>query len=70
MAKIIERGESHRIPTYQITCSDCKSLIEYNLKDVRTNKRGLRNVGPYVECPVCTRYMDWDIIEKYGRIVG
>lgn len=36
----------------KITCSDCKSILEYEESDVRRDIDG----DTYIECPLCGRW--------------
>ena len=50
MAKIIKRKDAHRSPAKH-TCVKCKSLVEYNVSDVR--QRDVLWPSGWVSCPNC-----------------
>ena len=58
--RIIKQGNLPEKPedkARQVTCFICKSVIEYNLSDVRTVSRGSDVV---IDCPLCHQPMDLD----------
>jgi Zn finger protein HypA/HybF involved in hydrogenase expression len=39
----------------QITCSNCKSILEYEIEDVRPKQTHMNEFADYITCPVCKR---------------
>lgn len=52
--KIIKRGTLPEERVYRVTCSNCKSELEYTKEDVKLDFRE----GDYIVCPVCEKFID------------
>lgn len=66
MAKILHRGTPKQEDRYLYTCEDCQSVIEFTLADLRSVDP---REGPFVECPVCHYYIDWQVVKAHGTRV-
>lgn len=52
--KIIKEGIASVIWPRQITCKKCKSILEYDQKDIFDNTDPRDNISDYwIECPLC-----------------
>lgn len=53
MAKVIERGDVPSEKPAEHRCYHCRSLVEYERKDIQADARD----GDYVVCPVCGKFI-------------
>jgi uncharacterized protein with PIN domain len=52
--EIIKRGVKPEFIPRQVSCYNCKSVLEYVQADIHHDQRE----GDYVICPVCGKYLN------------
>jgi len=57
--EVIYRGEIPPEPTYQGTCSRCKSIIRAKMNELSPKSRGLNEIEYAGVCPVCFNRIDF-----------
>lgn len=61
MAKVIKRGDRHiKDSKAKYTCRKCDSVIEFTRSDIRGDHRD----GDYVKCPVCSEFINSNVVFK------